>query len=370
MIIRALAWLRGVQFLLWIWVPFTDGGPGRFAPQVLAGYFVAALFSVALFTVAVKRDTLSARWVCADVVLAVVYAIVVSRSYPPVEAASITNWVIPPLCGVTVTAAIYGGRYRVPAVVLVVGAWVVGAWPALGTDSSTELLSNSVMMALFAGVAGITGKLLFEAAGGADRAAAETAVERGRAERASERERQIRHLHDTVLQTLEGIAQGARGSGLDEVRRICGAEAEAQRATVLAARPDGTVASVVQALAVMVQDHPAQKELHQVITKFDSRLPDLPAEVVEVLTGATREALNNIVKYARTDEARVTAALLEPGGIKVTVVDHGVGFDAGTTPPGFGARRSILEPVAGIGGKAFIDSAPGEGTIVEMTWTP
>lgn len=52
MIIRALAWLRGVQFALWIWVPFADGGPDRFAPQVLVGYVLAALFSAAMFTVA------------------------------------------------------------------------------------------------------------------------------------------------------------------------------------------------------------------------------------------------------------------------------------------------------------------------------
>lgn len=369
MIIRALAWLRGVQFALWIWVPLTGGGPDRFAPQVLVGYVLAALFSAAMFTVAVRRGTLSPRWVSADVALAVAYAIVVSRSYPPADAASITNWVIPPLCGVTVTAAIYGGRYRACAVVVVVGAWVLGAWPALGTENSAELLSNSVMMTLFAGVAGITGKLLFDAAGAADRATDEAVVERGKAVKASERERHIRHLHNTVLQTLEGIAQGIRGTDLDDVRRVCRIEAEKQRTTALVARPDGVVAPVIQALAEMVRDHPAQKELRQVITKFDSRLPDLPAEVVDVLTDATRESLNNVIKYAHTDEVRVTAAVLEPNGVKVTIVDHGVGFDAESVVLGFGTRRSILEPVAAIGGKAIIDSMPGEGTIVEVSWT-
>lgn len=369
MIIRALAWLRGVQFALWIWVPFADGGPGRFAPQVLAGYVLAAAFSATLFTVAVRRGTLSPRWVNADVVLAVGYAIVVSRSYPPVDAASITNWVIPPLCGVAVTAAIYGGRYRAGAVCLVVGAWVLGAWPALGTDSFPELVSNSVMMTLFAGVAGITGTLLFEAARGADRATEEAVAERAKAVKASERERHISHLHNTVLQTLEGIAQGRRGKDLADVRRICRTAAETQRTTALAARPDGVVAPIIQALAEMIQDHPAQERLQSVSTNFDDRLPDLPAEVVDALTGAVHEALNNIIKYAHTDEARVTATILDPQGIHITIVDHGVGFDTDIVVPGFGTRRAITDPVVNAGGKALIDSTPGEGTIVELSWT-
>ncbi|MFD9302563.1 sensor histidine kinase [Streptomyces sp. NPDC060048] len=370
MIIRALAWLRGVQFALWVWVPFTDGGPGRFDPQVVVAYVLAALFSAAMFTVAVKRGTLLPRWVGADVALAVAYAIVVSRSYPPADAASITNWVIPPLCGVTVTAAIYGGRYKAGAVILVVGAWVLGAWPALGTENSAELLSNSVMMTLFAGVAGITGKLLFDAAAAADRATDDAITERANAVSAKERERHIGHLHDTVLQTLERIAQGRLGTDLGEVRRICRTEAEKQRTTALAARPDGVLARIIEALEEVIQGHPAQTELRRVITRYDRTLPDLPAEVVDVLIAATREALNNVIKYARTDEVRVTAATLAPGGVKVTIVDHGVGFDADTVVPGFGTRRSIIEPVAAIGGKAIIDSMPGEGTIVEMSWTP
>ncbi|NEA62805.1 ATP-binding protein [Streptomyces sp. SID12488] len=369
MIIRALAWLRGVQFALWIWVPFAGEGPGRSDPQVLGGYVLAAVFSTTLFTVALRRGTLSPRWVSADVVLAVGYAIVVSRSYPPVDAASITNWVIPPLCGVTVTAAIYGGRYRAGAVCLVVGAWVLGAWPALGTANSAELVTNSVMMTLFAGVAGITGNLLFGAARGADLAAEEAATQRGRAERASERERHTRYLHDTVLQILEGIAQGTRGKDLPEVRRICRTAAEKQRTTVLAARPDGVVAHITEALAEMIEDHPAQEKLQLVSTRFDDRLPDLPTEVVDALTGAVREALNNIIKYAHTDEARVTVTVLEPKGVRIIVVDHGVGFDSDTVVLGFGTRRSIIEPVAAVGGEAVIDSTPGEGTIVEMSWT-
>ncbi|MFJ7775891.1 sensor histidine kinase [Streptomyces yangpuensis] len=368
MIIRALAWLRGVQFALWIWVPFVGDGPGRFAPQVLIGYVIAALFSAALFTVAVRRGTLSPYWLTGDVLLATVYALVISRSYAPVDAASIRNWVIPPLCGVAVTAAIYGGRYRVGAVALVVGSWVVGAWPALATSSSTELLSNSAMMLLFAGVAGKTGTLLFRASEEADRATAEAVTARGQAVRASERERHIRHLHNTVLQTLEGIAQGRVGKDLADVRRICRTEAEEQRTTALVARPDGALAPIVRSLADMIRDHPAQERLRQVRTDFDSRLPDLPAEVVEALTEATREALNNVVKYAGTDRARVTAALFGPDGVKVTVVDHGVGFDTTAVVPGFGIRRSIQAPVCDLGGQALIDSTPGEGTIVEMTW--
>lgn len=123
MVVRALAWLRAAQFALWLWLPVLDG-PGRYPPQVFICYVLAALWSVLFFGVGIRRHALATRWVAADVVLAVGYAVVVSRAYPAVEAASITNWVIPPLCGVAVTAAIYAGRFRAVAVGVVVAAWL------------------------------------------------------------------------------------------------------------------------------------------------------------------------------------------------------------------------------------------------------
>jgi hypothetical protein len=56
-------------------------------------------------------------------------------------------------------------------------------------------------------------------------------------------------------------------------------------------------------------------------------------------------------------------------GIQVEVGDTGEGFLLTSVPQErLGVRVSIMERVAGAGGEAQIDSAPGEGTIVTIRW--
>jgi hypothetical protein len=203
MIILGLAWLRGAQFALWIWVPVAHG-PGRYPPEVFITYVLAAIWSAVLFTVAIRRRRLSPRWVAGDVAMVAMCAMVASRAYPPAEAASITNWVIPPLCGVAVTAAIYAGRLRVPAVAVVVGAWLVGAWPATDTSGARELFSNAAMMALFAAVAGVTGALLT---------------------RAAQHDCRCADPGDGVLRTLDSIARGDFDDYPERIKDVCRREA-------------------------------------------------------------------------------------------------------------------------------------------------
>lgn len=367
MIIRALAGLRAAQFALWFWVPFT-APPGRYPPQIYICYVLAALFALVFFTLGIRRDVLSQRWVAADVGLAVIYALVVSRSYPPVEADSITNWVIPPLCGVTVTAAIYAGRYRVTAVGVVIAAWVVGAWPAVSASHAAELRSNTTMMVLFAAVAGITGKLLLRAAYDADRAADRAIEAEAKEAAANERNAMFLKVHDNVLQDLEKMAGGAFGVS-DQVRRLCAKNAEYLRG-MGSVTADGVSTELVSGLARMVRDHPAQETLERINTNFNTLPADLPPEVTEAFIGAPCEALNNVVKHAQANQARLTAYPIGPGGVRVTVTDPGVGFDPDTAERGVGIARSILARMTAVGGEAVIISAPGEGTLVEMTWTP
>ncbi|WP_215455056.1 hypothetical protein [Streptomyces sp. ATCC 21386] len=203
MIVLGLAWLRGAQFALWIWVPAAHG-LGRYQPEVFITYVLAAIWSAVLFTVAIRRRRLTPRWVVGDVAVAAICAVVVGRAYPPAEAASITNWVIPPLCGVAVTAAIYAGRLRVPAVAVVVGAWLVGAWPATDTSGARELFSNAAMMALFAAVAGVTGALLT---------------------RAAQPDCRCADPDDGILRTLDSIARGDFDDSPEDVKDVCRREA-------------------------------------------------------------------------------------------------------------------------------------------------
>jgi len=104
--------------------------------------------------------------------------------------------------------------------------------------------------------------------------------------------------------------------------------------------------------------------------QFDGLPQRFPGHVTGALTGAAREALNNVVKHAGTGEAWLSAYGDGAGGVVVTVVDRGGGFDPEAESTGLGLMRSVRHRVMEVGGKVGIDSAPGEGTSVEMSWTP
>jgi signal transduction histidine kinase len=96
--------------------------------------------------------------------------------------------------------------------------------------------------------------------------------------------------------------------------------------------------------------------------------------VATALAHAVREALANVAAHAGTGQAWVELRLgagdgLEPGRLEVIVRDKGAGFDpARTDAARLGVRRSIIERVTDWGGTASVQSAPGQGTEVRMSW--
>ncbi|MEU3946536.1 ATP-binding protein [Streptomyces sp. NPDC029526] len=105
-----------------------------------------------------------------------------------------------------------------------------------------------------------------------------------------------------------------------------------------------------------------------------NRLTDLPTDVATALGAALTEALNNVLRHAGTGHAYVTVTGTRNrtedggGGVTVTAVDRGVGFDPATVTQGLGLRHSVTARMNEAGGAAFVDSAPGEGTRVELRW--
>jgi signal transduction histidine kinase len=95
----------------------------------------------------------------------------------------------------------------------------------------------------------------------------------------------------------------------------------------------------------------------------------VPAPVAAAISNAVREALSNVVAHAGTGEAWVEVSLPAPGRLQVTVRDRGAGFDpADVDRTRLGLRRSIAERMADCGGQASIWSAPGQGTVVSLSW--
>jgi signal transduction histidine kinase len=85
------------------------------------------------------------------------------------------------------------------------------------------------------------------------------------------------------------------------------------------------------------------------------------ADVVQL----AREALSNVSRHAEAATCRVSLYRDEDGDV-LEVDDDGRGFDpAGVSGAGQGLRN-LRERAKGLGGRAEIDSAPGQGTKVRV----
>ncbi len=93
---------------------------------------------------------------------------------------------------------------------------------------------------------------------------------------------------------------------------------------------------------------------------------DLPPPVEEGLYRIAIEALNNALKHA--DATEVTVRLQRTGGgVTLEVRDNGCGFDASRMDERRGVGlKSMRERAERMGGTLVVESAPGEGTKVQV----
>lgn len=93
-----------------------------------------------------------------------------------------------------------------------------------------------------------------------------------------------------------------------------------------------------------------------------------PGAVVRGVALAGAEALRNSIRHAGAAASRQIRITLTDDRIRVSVHDDGVGFVPDPHSPRLGVRRSIVARMEDLGGSARIESAPGEGTAVILTW--
>ncbi|MFI5588092.1 sensor histidine kinase [Amycolatopsis sp. NPDC051758] len=230
--------------------------------------------------------------------------------------------------------------------------------------SGTAAPATWILLALVA--AALTALAIVLLVAGSMRFALGLGEQRGRA---AERERHRRDVHDTVLQVMESLALPAPRDALDpvgsldHVRRTARAHALRLRLSLDGDAPaePGGLEHRLGALAVEMTADGLRVDL--VVLAKPS---DVPESIVNSLHDATREALRNTLKHAKTYTAVVCLEARE-GVVTVSVRDHGTGFDVGTHRGGFGIENSIHARMAEIGGAARIDSAPGQGTRVVLT---
>jgi signal transduction histidine kinase len=179
--------------------------------------------------------------------------------------------------------------------------------------------------------------------------------------REQERAEVAAHLHDSVLQTLALIQN--RAEHPREVASLARRQ-ERELRRWLFERPGVETSDSVKAL--LGRAAAEVEALHGVpietVVVGDAALDDR----LDALVQATREAIVNAAKFAHAERVSVYAEV-SPERVAVFVRDRGVGFDQAAIPSDRrGVRDSILGRMERHGGRASIDSKPGEGTEVEL----
>lgn len=197
----------------------------------------------------------------------------------------------------------------------------------------------------------------------ADATAAAAAAEEERAhdERVAARAAQVadresqRILHDDVIASLLAIDL-ARGEGGEHAVRE-------------AARRARDAFERLETEPEVSEDTGSQMSYGSVVPRYtgDRRLHDfIPEEVQNALTMATSEAIRNAARHAKVDSVWIHRTVAD-NAVTVTIRDKGAGFRVDDVP-GFGLSHGIFGRMRDVGGSAQIDSHPGGGTVVTLTW--
>jgi signal transduction histidine kinase/phage shock protein PspC (stress-responsive transcriptional regulator) len=177
--------------------------------------------------------------------------------------------------------------------------------------------------------------------------------------RQEERAEMAAHLHDSVLQTLALIQR------TDQSKEMVALARSQERE--LRAWLNGTALTGQDTLVRSIQQFAAAVELQfkvpvEVVTVGEMPLDERARSIVD----AAREATVNAAKHSGADHIDVYVEV-ERDAVTAYVRDEGVGFDPSESVPG---RRGIVESIRGrlerSGGRAVVQSEPGEGTEVQL----
>jgi PAS domain S-box-containing protein len=192
-----------------------------------------------------------------------------------------------------------------------------------------------------------------------------------------ERNRMAREIHDTLAQGFTGIifqletARLRADSGAANIAQaldLARQSLQEARRSVWALRPGplagGDLADALSRLLAR------EREKHRETVRLDfthqGEVVALTPEIEENLLRVVQEALANALTHGRPRSVAVDLTF-EPGVVRLSVVDDGVGFDPAAARPGGFGLTSMRERVEHLGGAFALDSAPDEGVTVTAT---
>jgi signal transduction histidine kinase len=177
-------------------------------------------------------------------------------------------------------------------------------------------------------------------------------------------------VHDSVLTTLLSAARAYTPESKELATRMA-RNAMGHLRDAAAASPDNDAVVGMNQLAHRIVGATATMSAPFEVRATDVEAGSLPLQSAEAVYSAAVQAMVNSLQHAgEGDVKRWLAVHSLPGeGIQVEVGDTGAGFSLESVPiERLGLRVSILERVANAGGLVEVSSAPGEGTIISISW--
>ena len=174
-------------------------------------------------------------------------------------------------------------------------------------------------------------------------------------------------IHDHILSALIAVANGLpdRAALRDSARQALDS-LSAGMAVVSPVTARTLLNDVAGRVGVMAGDIRTDVVL--------TREHEILSEVAQAITEATLEAVRNSLRHAGSDDAPVTRRVTltsDACGISIEVSDNGCGFDPAVAGRGrHGVSGSIIARMQDVGGRATVDSVPGEGACVTLRWRP
>jgi len=190
------------------------------------------------------------------------------------------------------------------------------------------------------------------------------------ASRTRARRRTDNFIHDHILSVLKVIPT----ESTETAQLRAGAREALADLDTAAAEPDESSARSSELLAALTRRLRAIGGDDVVISDSITKDLNLPQETAQALIDAAAEALRNSLTHAagpdRGPIARTAALRSDADGITITVSDDGRGFDPEHTGTiRHGVSGSIIARMRDAQGQARIDSSPGAGTTVTLSWS-
>jgi signal transduction histidine kinase len=215
----------------------------------------------------------------------------------------------------------------------------------------------------------------------AERERAELALAKKAAESAviEERNRLARDLHDAVTQTLFSASliaevlprlwqrnpkEGERR--LDELRELSRGALAEMRTLLLELRPAGIAEARMADLLLQLAESTTGRARLPVQLQIEGE-GKLPPQVKVTIYRIAQEALNNVSKHADADQVLVNLKLGEDF-VELRVEDDGQGFEVDDVTADHLGLGIMRERAQSIGADLKVQSEPGEGTRVMLTW--